>query len=134
MKSHALLSRAGNRCFGAIFLFLSAPLMACIALAIRLESAGPIFSRQKQQSFGHHKIEVLKFRTTYQTPPKSERAQQIERSDRLLTRVGWFLRSSSLDELPLLLNMLRGEMCIFGRRLYAGTLYMDASLTANHVQ
>jgi putative colanic acid biosynthesis UDP-glucose lipid carrier transferase len=100
----------------AALLIPAAPLMLVIAMAVRLDSPGPIFFRQKRFGFNNGTIEVFKFRTMRMEAAEDQGAVQARREDPRLTRVGRWLRRASLDELPQLLNVLRGEMSIVGPR------------------
>ena len=92
--------------------------MLMIAVAVQLDSAGPILFRQERYGFNNRTIQILKFRTMHAERGESGRDQAIQakRHDPRLTRVGRWLRRTSLDELPQLLNVLRGEMSIVGPR------------------
>jgi putative colanic acid biosynthesis UDP-glucose lipid carrier transferase len=107
--------RVENICLGAIFLFVFAPLMAFIALAVRLDSRGAILDKQKQRGPGGLEIELFRFRTALAAAP-DERDGRVAQDGGCMTRVGWFLSKSSLNELPLLLNVVRGDMCLVGQR------------------
>jgi putative colanic acid biosynthesis UDP-glucose lipid carrier transferase len=100
---------------GALLLILAAPLMLMIAVAVRLDSSGPVLFRQKRYGVNNGTIQILKFRTM-RAESGGHQAVQAKRHDPRLTRVGRWLRKSSLDELPQLLNVLRGEMSIVGPR------------------
>jgi exopolysaccharide biosynthesis polyprenyl glycosylphosphotransferase len=104
---------------GAALTLAFAPLMGLIALAIWIDSPGPIFFRQKRHGYRHREIEVFKFRTMRVEKLDFACAQQTRRGDPRITRVGRFLRKSSLDELPQLLNVVRGEMALVGPRPHA---------------
>ncbi len=107
------------------------PLMAIIALAIRLESNGPVLFRQKRYGFNNQVIEVYKFRSMYSDMLDADAEKLTTRNDSRVTKVGAFLRRTSLDELPQLLNVLKGEMSVVGPRPHAmkaraaGKLYED---------
>ncbi|MDX2156403.1 MAG: undecaprenyl-phosphate glucose phosphotransferase [Hyphomicrobiaceae bacterium] len=103
---------------GGVLLLLSLPLMALIAIAIRLDSPGPVLFRQRRRGLNHRVIEVLKFRTMH-VLEDGEGLKQATRNDPRVTRVGRILRRLSLDELPQLLNVLRGEMSLVGPRPHA---------------
>jgi polysaccharide biosynthesis protein PslA len=105
--------------FGSLIAVLLAPIMALIALAIRLDSPGPIFFRQKRQGFNNNLIEVWKFRTMYTDMTDADCAQQTTRGDPRITRIGGILRRTSLDELPQLFNVLNGTMSLVGPRPHA---------------
>jgi Undecaprenyl-phosphate glucose phosphotransferase len=121
-----------DRLLGALILMLISPLMVAIALLIRLDSPGPALFRQKRYGFNNQLIEVLKFRTMHQEMSDSNAERLTRRNDPRITRVGAFLRRTSLDELPQFLNVLRGDMSIVGPRPHAlsakaGTLlYQEA--------
>jgi putative colanic acid biosynthesis UDP-glucose lipid carrier transferase len=97
---------------------LAAPLMVLIALAIRLDSPGPVFFRQRRHGLNHRIIEVLKFRTMRVMEDGAD-IKQATKADPRVTRVGKWLRRTSLDELPQLFNILRGEMSLVGPRPHA---------------
>jgi putative colanic acid biosynthesis UDP-glucose lipid carrier transferase len=101
-----------------ILLLLAAPVLALIALAIRLDSPGPVLFRQRRHGLNHRVIEVLKFRTMRVLEDGAD-VKQATRNDPRITRVGQWLRSLSLDELPQLFNILKGEMSLVGPRPHA---------------
>jgi putative colanic acid biosynthesis UDP-glucose lipid carrier transferase len=103
---------------GSILLVLALPLMAVIALLIRLDSPGPVVFRQRRRGLNHRVIEVLKFRTMHVVEDGSD-MRQATRDDARVTRVGRILRRLSLDELPQLVNVLKGEMSLVGPRPHA---------------
>jgi lipopolysaccharide/colanic/teichoic acid biosynthesis glycosyltransferase len=96
-------------------LLLLGPLFAVIAVCIKLDSKGPVFFRQERIGKGLRKFLILKFRTMVEDAPR--RGGQLTTSeDSRITRVGRILRKNKLDELPQLLNVLRGEMSLVGPR------------------
>jgi Undecaprenyl-phosphate glucose phosphotransferase len=99
----------------AALIFLS-PLLLAIAAIIKLDSAGPIFFRQRRQGLGDRLFDVYKFRTMYCELGDPKGANQTKRGDPRVTRIGAFLRKTSLDELPQIINVLRGEMSLVGPR------------------
>ena len=100
----------------AILLFL-APLLAVVAVAIKLDSQGPVFFRQQRNGFNHRIFEMWKFRSMTHAPDTAEGPyRQATRDDPRITRVGAFLRRTSIDELPQLINVLKGEMSLVGPR------------------
>jgi putative colanic acid biosynthesis UDP-glucose lipid carrier transferase len=101
-----------------ICLGLFAPLMLAIAVAIKIDSPGPVFFRQRRHGFNHRIIDVFKFRTM-RVAENGDRIVQATKGDSRVTRVGRFLRRTSLDELPQLFNVLRGEMSLVGPRPHA---------------
>ena len=104
---------------GLILLLLFAPLMLLIALAIKLDSKGPVFFMQKRHGLKNSEFEIFKFRSMRTDMVDFDCARQTSRDDPRTTRVGRFLRRSSLDELPQLINVLRGEMSLVGPRPHA---------------
>ncbi|WVX49728.1 UDP-glucose:undecaprenyl-phosphate glucose-1-phosphate transferase [Roseobacter fucihabitans] len=106
--------------FFAIFaLVLLWPVLVCAALAVRLESAGPILFRQQRHGYNDRIIDVLKFRSMYADASDPKARQVVTRGDPRVTRVGRFLRRSSIDELPQLFNVLRGDLSLVGPRPHA---------------
>lgn len=103
---------------GAALLLLS-PLLVGVAIAIRLDSTGPIFFRQDRIGRDNRIFSMFKFRSMYVDQSDSNAAQLTRRGDSRVTRVGAFIRSHSLDELPQLLNVLNGTMSIVGPRPHA---------------
>ena len=108
-----------DRVLGTLILIAIAPLLLAIALLIRLDSPGPVLFRQKRYGFNNELIEVLKFRTMYHERSDANGEQLTRRDDPRITRLGAFLRRTSLDELPQFLNVVRGEMSIVGPRPHA---------------
>jgi len=116
---------------GLTFALFALPIMIIAAICIKLESKGPIFFKQKRYGFNNQLIEVYKFRTMYTDLTDADAEQLTTRDDPRVTRVGAFLRKTSLDELPQFLNVLKGEMSVVGPRPHAmqakagGKLYED---------
>jgi lipopolysaccharide/colanic/teichoic acid biosynthesis glycosyltransferase len=101
--------------FALVIAALLAPALLVIAALIRLDSAGPVLFRQKRYGRGGEIFEILKFRTMTAAACIGA-VVQARRSDLRVTRVGAFLRRTSLDELPQLINVLRGDMSLVGPR------------------
>ncbi|MGC1424025.1 MAG: exopolysaccharide biosynthesis polyprenyl glycosylphosphotransferase [Terracidiphilus sp.] len=99
----------------SILILLSAPIWALLAIAIRCESKGPVFFRQTRVGQDGRSFEILKFRTMKVDAPKYARSPN-EHTDSRITRVGRFLRKTSLDEIPQLINVLNGDMTLVGPR------------------
>ncbi|WP_201314158.1 undecaprenyl-phosphate glucose phosphotransferase [Dyella sp. EPa41] len=120
VEGHAGLAKAiEDRSIALLLLVLLAPVMGLIALGVKLSSAGPIFFRQKRHGLGGKEFDVLKFRSMRVHSEAVGEVTQAKRGDTRVTRFGKFLRSSSLDELPQLINVLRGDMSIVGPRPHA---------------
>ena len=113
--SHALKTIEDWTLALLVLLFLG-PLMGLIALAIKLDSPGPVLFQQKRHGFNNKSIDVLKFRSMHVNSGNQDGSVQATKNDSRITRVGRFLRKSSLDELPQVLNVLRGDMSIVGPR------------------
>lgn len=135
-----LLKRCEDVLLAAGALALAAPLMLLLALLIKLDSPGPVLFRQKRYGYNNRLIEVYKFRSMYVEQADADAEAQTTRSDPRVTRVGRFIRKTSLDELPQLLNVLGGSMSMVGPRPHAtatkaaGVLFEDAvsEYTARH--
>ena len=108
-----------DRVLAALLLVLSLPVMGLIAACIKLDSPGPVFFRQQRYGFNNQLIDVIKFRTLCVEQQDDDANQLVTRSDPRVTRVGSFLRRASLDELPQLLNVLKGDMSVVGPRPHA---------------
>lgn len=99
----------------AAMLVLS-PLFAVIAVAVRLDSKGPVFFCQRRAGKGRLDFKMVKFRTMRQDTPHDTATHLLNNADSYITRVGAILRKTSLDELPQLWNIVRGDMAIVGPR------------------
>ncbi|HOQ25105.1 MAG TPA: sugar transferase, partial [Bacillota bacterium] len=97
-------------------LLLLWPLMLVIAILIKLDSKGPVFFRQKRIGKGKSEFFILKYRTMRIDTPKDIPTHLLSNPEAYITRVGRFLRKTSLDELPQIFNILKGEMSIVGPR------------------
>jgi Undecaprenyl-phosphate glucose phosphotransferase len=105
---------------GGFILLLAAPLMALIALAVRLDSPGPVLFRQKRFGFNNERIDVYKFRSLYHDQADPLAAKVVTRNDSRVTRVGRFIRKTSLDELPQLFNVVfKSNLSLVGPRPHA---------------
>ena len=91
---------------GAIILLLALPVMALVALAIKLDSPGPVLFRQKRFGFNNERIDVFKFRSLYHDQADPLASKVVTKNDPRVTRVGRFIRKTSLDELPQLFNVV----------------------------
>jgi Undecaprenyl-phosphate glucose phosphotransferase len=120
-----LAKSAFDKIVATIALVLAAPVLLAIAAAIRLDSKGPVLFRQPRLGFGDRVIGVYKFRTMRHEMADFTCMRQASRDDPRITRVGRFLRRSSLDELPQLFNVLRGEMSLVGPRPHAVAMTVE---------
>ena len=110
------LKEAEDRLLAIPLLLLLTPLLLIIAFAIKLDSKGPVFYRQERRGYNKKSFEILKFRTMYDDECRERTFQQAQRHDPRVTRVGRLLRRTSLDELPQLINVLKGDMSHVGPR------------------
>jgi polysaccharide biosynthesis protein PslA len=104
---------------GSLLLLLCAPVMLLVAIAIKLDSPGPVFFRQNREGFNNRPIRVWKFRSMHVDRCEQDGIVQATRKDPRVTRVGAFIRRTSLDELPQLFNVLNGSMSLVGPRPHA---------------
>ena len=119
VERKAFAKRMQDLVIAVPLLVLLSPLLAIIALAIKLDSPGPVFFRQTRYGFNNEPIKVMKFRTMRQETTDARAETQVTAGDPRVTRLGRILRKSSLDELPQLLNVVRDEMSLVGPRPHA---------------
>jgi len=112
----AVIRRAIDVVVSALALAVSAPLLAVAAVAIRLESPGPVIYRQRRSGLHGREFDVLKLRTMVDGAEHIGAGLAVNENDARITRVGALLRRTSLDELPNLVNVLRGDMSLVGPR------------------
>ncbi len=115
----AFKKAAFDRVASAFGLFLALPLIAVIAVIVKLDSRGPVIFRQEREGLNGQPFVMLKFRTMYHSP--HDEAVQATAHDRRVTRSGYWLRRFSLDELPQLWNVFRGDMSLVGPRPHLAT-------------
>ena len=109
-----------DRLVGALILLLALPVMALVALAIKLDSPGPVLFRQKRFGFNNERIDVFKFRSLYHHQADPTASKVVTKNDPRVTRVGRFIRKTSLDELPQLFNVVfKGNLSLVGPRPHA---------------
>jgi lipopolysaccharide/colanic/teichoic acid biosynthesis glycosyltransferase len=116
LKNESFPKRALDSVLATIGLLSSGPLWLAVALGIKLEDGGPVFFRQERWGRGGKRFVVYKFRTMVASPNNSERSVQAIVGDPRITRIGRLLRATALDELPQLLNILKGDMSFVGPR------------------
>ncbi len=114
-----LLKALEDKLLATLILIMVAPLLVVIALAIKLDSSGPVFFRQARRGWSGKVFHIWKFRSMYVHQPDGGVVKQATRNDPRITRVGAFLRKTSLDELPQVFNVLTGEMSLVGPRPHA---------------
>ena len=118
-ESKAGAKRAQDLVLAAALFLVAAPVMIAVAVAVRMDSPGPIFFRQKRHGFSNEPITVWKFRSMRRETADARAERQVSVGDERVTAVGRFIRKTSLDELPQLLNVISGEMSLVGPRPHA---------------
>ncbi len=113
------LKTAFDRVISGAAIVAMAPVMLAVAAAIRLESKGPVLFKQKRYGFNNELIEVFKFRSMYANRCDADATTLVSKGDPRVTRVGRFIRKTSLDELPQLFNVLTGQLSLVGPRPHA---------------
>ncbi|MEO6091466.1 MAG: exopolysaccharide biosynthesis polyprenyl glycosylphosphotransferase [Novosphingobium sp.] len=114
-----LIKRAFDIVVAGLALLVLAPLMLAVALVIRLQDGGPVFFRQKRVGRSNRQFMILKFRSMNVATEDAEGNRSASRADDRITRFGRFIRTTSIDELPQLINVLRGDMSVVGPRPHA---------------
>ena len=110
------MKRAADSFLSAMGLILLSPLFFVLVFFIKLDSRGPVLFRQKRIGLHKRPFYILKFRTMRTDTPKDMPTHLLENPDQYITRAGHFLRKTSLDELPQIINILLGDMSIIGPR------------------
>jgi Undecaprenyl-phosphate glucose phosphotransferase len=122
-RAQSSVGRLAKRGFDSVaallLLAVLSPVFAAVALAIKVNSPGPVFFMQPRMGFNNRQFSVFKFRSMYSDCADLAAKQQTKRNDSRVTRVGAFLRRTSIDELPQLINVLRGDMSLVGPRPHA---------------
>jgi Undecaprenyl-phosphate glucose phosphotransferase len=109
-----------DKTVGTLLLLLVSPVLLLTALAVKLDSRGPVFFRQKRYGFNNELIEVFKFRSMHVDQCDATAAKLVTRGDPRVTRVGRFIRKTSIDELPQLFNVVfKGDLSLVGPRPHA---------------
>ena len=108
--------RLSDTVLAALGLIILSPLFLLLIILIKLDSRGPVFFRQRRVGIHRKYFEILKFRTMRIDTPKDTPTHLLENPEQYITRMGKFLRKTSLDELPQLINILKGDMSIVGPR------------------
>lgn len=116
MRVYCFFKRIMDFVLALILLLLLAPVFVVLALVIRADSPGSAVFKQERVGKGGAVFKIYKFRTMYRDVPASVATNELKDAERCITRVGRLLRKSSMDELPQLVNVLRGEMSLIGPR------------------
>jgi putative colanic acid biosysnthesis UDP-glucose lipid carrier transferase len=117
--NHLMFKAVEDRVIGLIALILLSPLMIIIAILIKLDSPGPVIFRQGRTGWNGREFPIWKFRSMKVHQPQSDDLKQATRDDDRVTRIGRFIRKTSIDELPQLFNVLSGTMSMVGPRPHA---------------
>ncbi len=118
-ERRAFAKRVQDLVIGGLGLVIAAPVMIVAAFAVKLESPGPVFFRQRRYGFNNEAITVWKFRSMRVEAADATAARQVCKDDDRVTRVGRWIRKLSIDELPQLFNVMTGEMSLVGPRPHA---------------
>ena len=110
------VKRALDLVFSAVMLVVLSPLLLLIAVLIKVDSKGPVIFKQKRVGKNKKLFDIYKFRTMRKDTPSEVPTNDLHGANSYITKVGGFLRKTSLDELPQLLNILKGEMSFIGPR------------------
>ena len=116
LRFDKIAKRLVDMAFSAGFLLVISPMLTVIALAVKLSSPGPVFYRQVRMGLNGRTFEMLKFRSMPVNAESNTGAVWAKKEDHRATKVGMFLRATSLDELPQFINVLKGDMSIVGPR------------------
>lgn len=116
MKPYLIVKRIVDFIFSLILLVVISPLMLLVALSIKLESKGPVFFKQKRLGLNGDTFLIYKFRSMVVNAEKTGTGVYSFKGDSRVTKVGAFIRKTSIDELPQLFNILKGEMSVIGPR------------------
>ncbi len=114
-----VVKAAFDRCVALLALVALSPVMLAVALAVRVTSKGPVLFRQKRHGFNNELIEIFKFRSMYVDQCDATADRMVTKGDSRVTPVGRFIRKTSLDELPQLFNVLKGDLSLVGPRPHA---------------
>jgi undecaprenyl-phosphate galactose phosphotransferase/putative colanic acid biosynthesis UDP-glucose lipid carrier transferase len=131
-NSELAIKRTLDLVMAGTILIAAAPLLAVVSLLIKLDSPGPVIFRQRRKGFNGREFAIYKFRTM-NVMEDGHQIRQAQRNDGRVTRVGRILRTTSIDELPQLVNVLRGQMSLVGPRPHPVALDNGCSkLIANY--
>lgn len=115
----SILKRAEDLGLAIAALILLSPLLALIAILIKVDSPGPVLFRQARLGFNNQQFDIFKFRSMYHREIPEARVKQASRDDPRITKIGRFIRRTSIDELPQLFNVINGSMSLVGPRPHA---------------
>lgn len=110
------MKRALDLLFSFLLTLVLLPILFIISVTVKLSSKGPVIFRQRRVGKDKKEFQIYKFRTMYLETPKNVPTHLLENSDKYITPIGKFLRKTSLDELPQLFNIIKGDMSFIGPR------------------
>lgn len=113
---YPIIKRLADFILSLFALICLSPLIIAIAILIKIDSPGPVFFKQKRVGLNKKYFNILKFRTMRVDTPKDMPTHLLENPEQYITRVGRFLRKTSLDELPQIINIMLGQMSVIGPR------------------
>lgn len=113
---YIMVKNATDRILALVGLVVLSPLFLILVAAIKLDSRGPVLFRQKRVGIHKSHFNILKFRTMRVDTPKDTPTHLLQNPEQYITKVGRFLRKTSLDELPQIINIIKGDMAIVGPR------------------
>jgi Undecaprenyl-phosphate glucose phosphotransferase len=123
-----------DKIIGSVLLILALPLLALVAIAIKLDSRGPVFFKQKRYGFNNDLVEVYKFRSMYTDMADASASKLVTKDDPRVTRIGRIIRKTSIDELPQLFNVVfSSNLSLVGPRPHAVNAKAEARLYAEAV-
>lgn len=128
-----LLKATMDKVFASLGIIAFSPILAAVALAVKLDSKGPILFKQKRFGFNNELIQIYKFRSMRIDAADIDASKLVTKSDPRVTRVGRFIRRTSLDELPQFFNVLKGDLSLVGPRPHATKAKAADSLYENVV-
>ena len=113
---YKFIKRLADLICSLVGMILLSPLIIAVVIAVKLDSKGPVMFKQKRIGINKKTFNILKFRTMRIDTPKDTPTHLLDNPEQWITRVGRFLRKTSLDELPQILNIIKGDMSIVGPR------------------
>lgn len=116
MRIYQVIKRIGDFFLSLLAMLILWPVFLLLAGLIKIDSKGPVFFKQRRIGKNKSEFQILKFRTMYLETPMDMPTHRLQNPEAYITRIGRFLRKSSLDELPQIINILKGEMSIVGPR------------------
>ena len=123
-----LIKRGEDLILASFLLLVFAPLLSILSVLVKVDSPGPVFFRQSREGYNHQTFSIWKFRSFHVHSLEFDDIKQVTVGDRRVTRLGRFLRATSLDELPQLINVLLGQMSLVGPRPHAPSTKVNGLL------